>query len=124
MTGAHTSFLLDLKNRAVDHKFLNIHTEQSPEVPYATWRRFVYGSPQGSVMVSGRNLGLHHSLRSWSQVSHPGAKTWSQRRSLLAAFHITNTVGPVKHSLLTWHLGVITRLLRLAHPSIAHSEVC
>ena len=53
MTGTHTSFLLDLKNRAVDHKFLNIHTEQSPEVPYATWRRFVYGSPQGSVMVSG-----------------------------------------------------------------------
>ncbi|XP_037068259.1 CD109 antigen-like [Pollicipes pollicipes] len=56
-TGGHTSFLLDLKNRAVDHKFLNIMTEQSPEVPYATWRRFVYGSVQGSVMVSGDVIG-------------------------------------------------------------------
>ncbi|XP_043206412.1 CD109 antigen-like [Amphibalanus amphitrite] len=57
MTSTHTSFLLDLKNRAVDHKFLNIYTEQSPEVPYATWRRFVYGSPQGSVTVSGDVIG-------------------------------------------------------------------
>ena len=62
--GKHTSFLLDLKNRAVDHKFLNILTDQSPEVPYATWRRFVYGSPQATVTVSGQSTGYSYSLRS------------------------------------------------------------
>ncbi|XP_037085494.1 complement C3-like [Pollicipes pollicipes] len=67
--GKHTSFLLDLKNRAVDHKFLNILTEESPEVPYATWRRFVYGSPQGSVTVSGDVFGPVFPSASMSTVS-------------------------------------------------------
>ena len=50
----HTSFLLDLKNRAVEFKYLDVIVEQSPIVPYASWRRFVFDSPVGHVTVTGQ----------------------------------------------------------------------
>ncbi|XP_037084851.1 CD109 antigen-like [Pollicipes pollicipes] len=53
----HTSFLLDLKNRAVEFKYLDVIVEQSPVVPYASWRRFVFDSPEGHVTVSGDVVG-------------------------------------------------------------------
>ncbi|XP_043245415.1 CD109 antigen-like [Amphibalanus amphitrite] len=53
----HTSFLLDLKNRAVEFKYLDVIVEQSPVVPYASWRRFVFDSPMGHVTVTGDVVG-------------------------------------------------------------------
>ncbi|XP_008478331.2 CD109 antigen-like [Diaphorina citri] len=51
----HTSIFLDLKSRALVLNYLDICVEETPLVPYEIWRRYVYGSPGASIMLSRFN---------------------------------------------------------------------
>lgn len=53
----HTSAVLDLKTRAFELEFFNIIVDQDPVVPYEIYRRFISGSPVGSVILSGDAIG-------------------------------------------------------------------
>ncbi|RXG55463.1 Complement C3 [Armadillidium vulgare] len=53
----HTSVLLDLKSRAVFYEFLNIPIDESPIIKNSLLRRFVAGSPQASLSISGDVFG-------------------------------------------------------------------
>ncbi|XP_063236923.1 thioester-containing protein 1 allele S1-like [Bacillus rossius redtenbacheri] len=53
----HTSVFLDLKNRAIVLRYLDIVVEESPIVPYQDWRRYVFGSPKGTITLSGDVIG-------------------------------------------------------------------
>lgn len=53
----HTSLLLDLKDRAVDDKFLDLVLHRSPEMERQLERRFIYGSPRAHLTVSGDVVG-------------------------------------------------------------------
>ena len=53
----HTSVLLDLKNRALEVEYMDIVTDESPIFPYKVHRRYIYGSPFGTVSVSGDVIG-------------------------------------------------------------------
>ena len=53
----HTSVMLDVKTRANEIDFFNIYVDESPIVPYEIYRRYVSGSPQGSVTISGDTIG-------------------------------------------------------------------
>ena len=53
----HTSLLFDLKTRAYDIKFMNIIVDETPEIPYEVFRRYIYGSPNGRVSLSGDVIG-------------------------------------------------------------------
>ena len=54
----HTSVMLDVKTRANEIDFFNIYVDESPIVPYEIYRRYVSGSPQGSVTISGDTIGM------------------------------------------------------------------
>ena len=54
----HTSVMLDVKTRANEIDFFNIYVDESPIVPYEIYRRYVSGSPQGSVTISGDTIGI------------------------------------------------------------------
>ena len=53
----HTSMLLDLKSRALELHFMNIIVDETPLIPYEIYRRYIYGSPYGTVSVSGDVIG-------------------------------------------------------------------
>uniref|UniRef100_A0A8D8ZM66 Complement C3 n=2 Tax=Cacopsylla melanoneura TaxID=428564 RepID=A0A8D8ZM66_9HEMI len=53
----HTSVFLDLKSRALVLRYLDIPVEETPLVPYQVWRRYVYGSPRASIMLSSDLIG-------------------------------------------------------------------
>ncbi|KAI5704478.1 hypothetical protein M8J75_005777 [Diaphorina citri] len=53
----HTSIFLDLKSRALVLNYLDICVEETPLVPYEIWRRYVYGSPGASIMLSSDLIG-------------------------------------------------------------------
>ena len=53
----HTSVMLDVKTRANEIDFFNIYVDESPIIPYEIYRRYVSGSPQGSVTISGDTIG-------------------------------------------------------------------
>ena len=50
----HTSVLLDLKNRANVLQFFKIMVDESPIIPYEIYRRYVAGSPKGTVYILGQ----------------------------------------------------------------------
>ena len=54
----HTSVMLDVKTRANEIDFFNIYVDESPIIPYEIYRRYVSGSPQGSVTISGDTIGI------------------------------------------------------------------
>ena len=53
----HTSVMLDLKNRANVLQFMNIIVDESPVIPYEIYRRFIAGSPNGYITLSGDVIG-------------------------------------------------------------------
>ena len=53
----HTSVMLDLKTRANELEFFNIIVDESPLIPYEVFRRYVAGSPEGQVTISGDTIG-------------------------------------------------------------------
>ena len=53
----HTSLLLDLKSRANEIKYMNIFVDETPEIPYEIFRRYIYNSPYGRVSLSGDVIG-------------------------------------------------------------------
>ena len=53
----HTSVMLDVKTRANEIDFFNIYVDESPIVPYEIYRRYVSGSPRGTVTISGDTVG-------------------------------------------------------------------
>ncbi|KAB7493685.1 hypothetical protein Anas_10340 [Armadillidium nasatum] len=53
----HTSVLLDLKSRALFYEFLDIPIDESPIIQNSLLRRFVAGSPQASISISGDVFG-------------------------------------------------------------------
>lgn len=53
----HTSVLLDLKNRANVLQFMNIIVDETPIIPYEVYRRYVAGSPNAHITVSGDVIG-------------------------------------------------------------------
>lgn len=53
----HTSRLIDLRNRAFEQMYIDVAIEENPIVPYEEWRRFVFGSPEATVSVTGSLLG-------------------------------------------------------------------
>jgi len=50
----HTSIFLDLKSRATQLRYLNIPVEETPIVPYHDWRRYIFGSPGGTIILSSK----------------------------------------------------------------------
>ena len=50
----HTSVLLDLKNRANVLQFFKIMVDESPIIPYEIYRRYIAGSPKGTVYILGQ----------------------------------------------------------------------
>jgi CD109 antigen len=52
----HTSIFLDLKSRATVLRYLNIPVEETPVVPYQDWRRYVFGSTSGSIVLSSKTF--------------------------------------------------------------------
>ncbi|KAB7501148.1 Antigen [Armadillidium nasatum] len=55
--GLHTSIILDLKDRALVYEFLDIPLDESPIIPYSLQRRYVFGTPSGSVSICGDIVG-------------------------------------------------------------------
>ena len=53
----HTSVLLDLKSRALEVEYMDIVVDESPKLPYDLRRRYIHGSPFGTVSVSGDVIG-------------------------------------------------------------------
>lgn len=53
----HTSMMLDLKNRANVLQFMNIIVDETPVIPYEIYRRFVAGSPNAHLTISGDVIG-------------------------------------------------------------------
>ncbi|CAB3361002.1 Hypothetical predicted protein [Cloeon dipterum] len=53
----HTSIFLDLKSRALLLRYLKIPVEETPVVPYHDWRRYVFGSPSGTILLSSDLIG-------------------------------------------------------------------
>ena len=49
--------MLDLKNRANVLQFMNIWPDESPIIPYEIYRRYVSGSPNGHITISGDVIG-------------------------------------------------------------------
>jgi hypothetical protein len=54
MINKHTAVYLDLKNKALILQYLDIYVEESPIIPYQSWRRYVYGSTSGHITVTGK----------------------------------------------------------------------
>ncbi|XP_014256603.1 CD109 antigen-like [Cimex lectularius] len=74
----HTSNVIDLKNRALVKTYFDIPVEETPIIPYSEWRRFIYGSPQGHVSVTGDIIGPMkevESLNTFSLLGHHGKGT-------------------------------------------------
>ncbi|KDR15355.1 CD109 antigen [Zootermopsis nevadensis] len=57
MINKHTAVYLDLKNKALVLQYLDIYVEESPIIPYQSWRRYVYGSTSGYITVTGDIIG-------------------------------------------------------------------
>ncbi|PNF42789.1 hypothetical protein B7P43_G13621 [Cryptotermes secundus] len=57
MVNKHTAVYLDLKNKALVLQYLDIYVEESPIVPYQSWRRYVYGSTSGYITITGDIIG-------------------------------------------------------------------
>ncbi|KAK7083284.1 hypothetical protein SK128_009995 [Halocaridina rubra] len=53
----HTSVLLDLKNRGTVYEFLDLPIDESPEITRSIIRRYVYGSPNARLAVTGDVFG-------------------------------------------------------------------
>jgi len=53
----HTSVMLDLKTRANELEFMNIIVDQDPVIPYEVYRRFVAGSPEAMLTITGDTIG-------------------------------------------------------------------
>ena len=53
----HTSAMLDVKTRANEIEFFNIIVDESPIIPYEIYRRYVAGSPSGSMTITGDTVG-------------------------------------------------------------------
>ncbi|KAK7083289.1 hypothetical protein SK128_010000 [Halocaridina rubra] len=53
----HTSVLLDLKNRARVYEFMDLPVDESPEITRSILRRYVYGSPNAKVAITGDVFG-------------------------------------------------------------------
>ena len=49
--------MLDVKTRANEIEFFNIIVDESPIIPYEIYRRYVAGSPKGSMTISGDTIG-------------------------------------------------------------------
>ena len=58
----HTSAMLDVKTRANEIEFFNIIVDESPIIPYEIYRRYVAGSPSGSMTITGDTVGENCSL--------------------------------------------------------------
>ena len=54
--GDHASLFLDLKNRAIVHKFIKIVIDQYPEIARDPTRRFIYGSTGGELNIFGKEF--------------------------------------------------------------------
>ncbi|KAK9497718.1 hypothetical protein O3M35_004386 [Rhynocoris fuscipes] len=53
----HTSKLIDLRSRAYQQLYFGIPIEETPIVPYEEWRRYVFGSPEATISITGSLLG-------------------------------------------------------------------
>ena len=53
----HTSVLLDLKTRAFEIEYMNIIVDETPIIPYEVYRRYIFGSPYGTVTICGDVIG-------------------------------------------------------------------
>ena len=49
--------MLDLKNRANVLQFMKIVVDESPIIPYEIYRRYIAGSPNGHITLSGDVIG-------------------------------------------------------------------
>ncbi|XP_076069383.1 CD109 antigen-like [Oratosquilla oratoria] len=53
----HTSHVIDLKNRALVYEFFDIPMDESPIIPKSLVRRYIFGSPQATISISGDVFG-------------------------------------------------------------------
>lgn len=71
----HTSLLLDMRSQSYLMKFLDIQITEDPIIPYQdTYRRYIFGSPQARVTVTGDVVGTPPDLESIIDFTYMGIK--------------------------------------------------